>query len=281
MPYQSNNSGRAVEESYDDSTANTGRLLPGSNVNKGASNSAMGDGTTTNELISKLRFLNSGACLFVLLFHTLPIVLNPVRLTLLFSSPIRLILQAIVGILALFLFLVEARVPALGEKVVLLMRGLSVGRFQCIDLNVASGRVLALMIMGGSIGLINYLGRGVGSSPGKIGGESASDEMDSPPVNSTDSGNEDTGASDVSSTSMILIIIQCTAFSPTIWIVFALAAYTLYIMHTFPDFAGERAYSIQDESNATTSATSASAGPSWASNVGQVVQGSGYQTVGV
>ncbi|KAL7532879.1 hypothetical protein ACHAXR_006649 [Thalassiosira sp. AJA248-18] len=284
MAYQTN-PGRAVEESYgndNDSSAISGRLLPdsGINVNVGASNSAAGEGTTTAELVAKLRFLNCAACLFIILFHSLPILLNPIRLTLLLSSPMRLILEAIVGILALFLFLVEARIPILGEKVLILMRGLAVGTSQCIDLDVARGRVLALVIMGGSLGLINYLSHdGISSSKSDAGPNS--DEASIPSANVTDSGNGDMGAySENVSASIFFTIIQCTLFSPTTLIAFSLAAYTLHVMHTFPEYGQTREYSIQDGLD-TTAASAASAGPSWVSNVGGFARGNGYQNVGV
>ena len=279
MQYQSNN--RSVEESYDSSTI-TGRLLPDSGINVGASNSARGDGTTAAELVTKFRLLNCGACLFIILFHTLPIIFNPIRLTVLISSPVRLILELIVGILASFLFLVEARVPILGEKVLILMRKFAVGRNQYIDLDVARGRALVLMIMGGSLGLINYLAHN-GVSSSKSGGET-SDEISIPSSNITDSANDDASANngDVSvsadfSVSTLFIIIQSTVFSPTTLIVFILSAYTLYVLNSFPEYAESRAYSIQDESDTA----AASTGPSWVSNVGESVQGNGsYQTVG-
>ena len=147
MPYQSAGSGRVVEEEG---------LLP-DDVNIGVPNSARGDGTATAELVAKLRFLNCAACLFILLFHSPPLLLNPVRLTLLVSSPVRMVLEILVALLALFLLLVEARIPILGERVLMLMTKLSVGSCQCIDLDVARGRVLALSIMGSCLVLINYL----------------------------------------------------------------------------------------------------------------------------
>mmetsp|Transcript_41939 Transcript_41939/g.75573 ORF Transcript_41939/g.75573 Transcript_41939/m.75573 type:complete len:275 (+) Transcript_41939:78-902(+) len=273
MQYQSNN--RSVEESYDSSTI-TGRLLPDSGINVGASNSARGDGTTAAELVTKFRLLNCGACLFIILFHTLPIIFNPIRLTLLISSPVRLILELIVGILASFLFLVEARIPILGEKVLILMRKFAVGRNQYIDLDVARGRALILMIMGGSLGLINYLAHN-GVSSSKSGG-GASDEISIPSSNVTDSANDDASANNRdASVSTLFIILQCTVFSPTTLIVFILSAYTLYVLNSFPEYAESRAYSIQDGSDTA----AASTGPSWVSNVGDSVQGNGsYQTVG-
>lgn len=267
-----------MEESYDNSDGPiTGRLLPGdSNINVGSSNSARGEGTTTQELAAKLRFLNCGACLFILLFYSLPIFLNPIRLTLLVASPVKLILELIVGVLALFILLVEARIPILGEQVLILMRGVAFGRFQCLDLDVARGRVLALVIVGSSMTMINYLSHN-GVPPSKSSGdEPTSDELYIPSANITDFGTDDTSASDVSASSLFMIIIQCTIFSPSILIVLTLTAYTLYVVHIFPEYSEARAYSIQDGSSTSTTPATASSGPSWASHVGE---GNGYQTV--
>ena len=205
MPYQSNSSGRQVQESYDDSSfapaSSGGSLLPNSNnINVGSSNSARGGGTTTAELVAKFRFLNCAVCLFILLFHTLPILLNPVRLTLLATSPTRLILECIVGILSLCLLLIEARIPFLGEKAVKLVRGIGV------DLDVARGRVLALVMMSGSIFLTNYL----------LAASNTSDDTSAFPLanNVTDSGDGENVTG-----SAILVILQCIIFSPSILIV--------------------------------------------------------------
>jgi len=283
MSYQTNPS--PVVESYE-------RLL--SDVNVGASNSALGEGTTTAELISKLRFLNCLACLFIILFHTLPILLNPIRLTLLVSSPVRLILELIVGILALFLFLVEARIPFLGEKVLIFTRKFAVGGFQCIDLNVASGRVMALMIMGCCIAMKNYLALHIqdgGVPSNKSGGDTDTEPIpdeiisNSTAANNTEyenmSGNDDMMIGNSSST--LLIILQCTVLSPSVAILLLLAGYTLYITHTFPEYAQERAYSIEnDENDRTITGSAASTGPSWVNSTNVVgdLHTSGYQTVG-
>lgn len=277
MSYQSNPN-RPVEESYASSGA---ALLPGSgsgNINVGASNSARGEGTTTSEICAKLRFLNSGVCLFIILFHTLPIALNPVRLTLMVTSPIKLILELIVSPLAVFLFCVEARIPVLGEKVLRVMQKFAVGGNQFIDLDLAGGRVTALMIMGASLGLINHL-----AMPAKSSGVSPTESFDEPDpsTNTTEIGNDDASTNNGNaSASVLFTIIQCTVFSPTTLMVFTLAAYTLYVMHTFPEYASSREYSIQDGSESTATAP-ASDGPSWISNVGTSLGSNGYQTVTV
>ena len=281
MPYQSNSSGRQVQESYDDSSfapaSSGGSLLPNSNnINVGSSNSARGGGTTTAELVAKFRFLNCAVCLFILLFHTLPILLNPVRLTLLATSPTRLILECIVGILSLCLLLIEARIPFLGEKALYLVRGIGV------DLDVARGRVLALVMMSGSMLLTKYLwykGEGVSAS-------NASDDTSTIPVanNVTDSGDVDTSgaAGDNVTGSAILVILQCIIFSPSILIVFVLFVYTLFTMHNFPEYASAREYPDPDGDHHTPRTSGNSGGPAWVSDVGDFArpEGSGYQTVG-
>lgn len=290
MPYQSAASGRAasgraVQESYDDSAAS---LLP--DVNVGAPNSARGEGTTTAELVSKLRFFNCAACLFVLLFHSLPLLLNPVRLTLLVSSPVRLVLELLAALLALFLLVVEARIPILGEKALLLMTKLFPRA--CIDLNVARGRVVALSIMGACLVLINYLaltarGGAPSSSPsGESESGSGIDTAADEGVNATTANVTDAGAghdehvgkdNETVFASAFFLVIRCIIFSPSIWIILLLVGYTIYVMQTFPEYGETRAYSIQ---GADIIAEAAGEGPSWASNVGNFAQGSGYQTVG-
>lgn len=300
MPYQSN-LGRSVEEQYDDVSASD-RLLSGSviDVNTGRTNSARGEGTTTAELVAKFRFLNCCACLFVLL----PIVLNPFRL--ISSSPIKLMLEFLAASLALSVLLVEARIPILGEKVLSLMREFAGGRIQCMDLNVARGRVLALMIMGASISLIIYMAlddKDISSSENDRGSPiEIPGAVNNMTNNMTDFGNHTsnmtdfspdhtsstTMTSEISIVSTLFVIVQCTVLSPTVVILISLSAYTLNVMRNFPEFAQVRAYEIQDESDAgTPSRASGFTRPSWVTNVfdsarGSVfdsARGSGYQTL--
>ena len=281
--YQSNPT-RIVQESYDSSTLN-GRLLPDNGINVGASNSARGMGTTTAELVAKTRFLNCCACLFIILFHTLPILLNPIRLTLLLSTPLRLLLQLIIAVLALGLLLVEARIPILGEKVLMI-----IGKVPYFDMNIPKGRVFALMIMGVCLVWINYMNLGSNAfSHSKSGGDERSIPTASTNItnatdslsNVTESGNENdsdipTSDSKNDSTIMLFVILQCMA-SPSVLILVALSVYTIYLMHTFPEFSMNRAYEIVESDTTTT--IPAATGPSWTSNVGSSVRGSGYQTV--
>jgi len=207
-----------------------------------------------------------------------------------------------VGVLALCLFCVEARVPVLGEKMLrLLARG---GDSPCIDLDVARGKVLALMIMGGCLGLINYLGHeneNGDTNGGMHSGEgSGGDGVWIPSSNVTDFGEDSStssqkdddgggGASAAHHMHILYIIVHCIVLSPNTLIVFALAGYTIYVMNAFPEYAEVRAYSIQDGSDSlgagAASTTSTTTGPSWVSHVGDAVQariqGGGYQNVGV
>ena len=114
MSYQTSSSAREVQESYHDDTPDTGlgRLLSSGrsstttndNVNIGVGNSARGFGTTTSELILKFRFLNCLVCLLIISFHTLPMILNPIHLTLLLSSPMKLLLELMAALLAVLYF---------------------------------------------------------------------------------------------------------------------------------------------------------------------------------
>ena len=315
MSYQGGGGGgrAAFQESYSDVSDKTGHLFGRSSdsndgVNVGASNSARGEGTTTSELIAKTRFLNCCACLFIILFHTLPIVLNPVRLTLLLSTPMKLILELAVAMVSLFLFIVEARIPILGEKVLLLMRRLAFRNVQLLDMNVARGRVVALVTIGLFLGLINYISLDItnASDSANIGDvvpiptSIAEDIVSNTTSNITNASNmtEFTGmegddnttkaisSSNASSTSILFIIMQCTSL--TIWFVIAVVVYTIYVMHTFPDFSHHKAY--DDLESPDDALTPVSTGPSWTSNVGtyvdsvrgnidSYVHGSGYQTV--
>lgn len=194
------------------------------------------------------------------------------------------------GVLALCLFCVEARVPVLGEKMLrLLARG---GDSPCIDLDVARGKVLALMIMGGCLGLVNYLGHeneNGDTNGGMHSGIPSSNVTDFGEDYSTSSQKDDDGASAAHHMHILYIIVHCIVLSPNTLIVFALAGYTIYVMNAFPEYAEVRAYSIQDGSDSSgagaASTTSTTTGPSWVSHVGDAVQariqGGGYQNVGV
>lgn len=80
------------------------------------------------------------------------------------ASPIRLILECFIAVLVFSLLFVEGRLPVLGEKVLVIMQGFVLGGRQCLDLDVAKGRVTALMIITGAVGLINYLTIGTSGS---------------------------------------------------------------------------------------------------------------------
>jgi hypothetical protein len=296
MTYQSN-SGRSVEEHYDDVLPSERFVNSVTSVNTGRTNSARGEGTTTAELVAKFRFLNCCACFLVLLIQVLPIVLNPIRLTLLFSSPIKLMLEFLVALLGLSVFLVEARIPILGEKVMFQIRDFAGGKIRCMDLNVARGRVFALIIMGASISLINYMAVHVkdivsssendGGSPTEIPGavnNTVTNTTNSSPGSHTGT----TMTSDAAFISTMFVVLQCTVFSPVVVILFSLSAYTLSVLRDFPEFAQVRAYEIQDDSDAgASSGASGFTRPSWVSNAFGSARGfdsaggSGYQSLSV
>lgn len=271
--------------------SNFGETVDIGNVNVGRSNSARGEGTTTPELVTKVRSMNCAASLSVLIFHTLPRVLNPIRLVMLISSPIRLIIEILVASLALSLLLVEARIPVFGEKVISHVRGISAGGIHFIDLNVASGRVLALSIMTGLLALANLMTMGFFSTLSFGHGQPPSEYYD--PTNATavnntqsDFGKNISNASP--GPSPLFIFIQCVFFSPTIVLMFMLIMYTLYLMQYFPEFARSTAYeslSSSSGSDASTTITPVtdSGRPSWVSNIwsNSNVRGSGYQSLDV
>jgi hypothetical protein len=290
MTYQSNVN-RGVEEHYDDDA-------PASDlINTGKTNSARGEGTTTAELVAKFRFLNCITCLFILLLRTLPTVLNPFQLI---TSPIKFMLEFLVACLALSLLLVEARIPILGEKVLFLMREFACGRNQCIDLNVARGRVLALMIMGASVSQINYMAMNAKyiSSADNDGGSPIviSETVNNTATNMTEfspaSHPNTIMTNDVTSVSTLLMIIQSTVLSPTAVILFSLSILTLNVIRNFPEFAQVRAYDIQEEPNAGLSPAASSftrpswvssdfTRPSWVRNAFDSARSSGYQSMSV
>ncbi len=271
--------------------SNFGETVDIGNVNVGRSNSARGEGTTTAELVTKVRSMNCVASLTILVFHTLPRVLNPIRLVMLISSPIRLIVEILVSSLALFLLLVEARIPVLGEKVILYVRGITGSHF--IDLNVASGRVFALIAMSGLLTLANLLTLGFFSTLRYGNGEPSSvvELTNATLVNNTntqsDFGKDTSSAS--SGTSPLFIFIQCTLFSPTIIMLFLLIVYTLYLMQNFPEFANSTAYEClppcgpDSDVRTTITPVTDSGRPSWVSNIlsNVNVRGSGYQSLDV
>jgi len=318
MSYQT--SSREVQESYHDTeTSNTGigRLLSSGrsstttndNVNVGYANSSRGFGTTTSELILKFRFLNCSVCLLIISFHTLPMILNPIRLTLLLSSPMKLLLELMAALLALSLFLVEARIPILGEKVLLLMRKISLGRVKLIDMNTARGRVIALTLIGLCLGLVNYFALDISAASESTDSRGEDETIPAIIVSNDMNVTTNTNITDVSnntttyaepdheetnttvskeqSMSMLFIIFQCT--SPSIWIIIALIGYTIYIMNEFPEIQLEKAYEIEESDQILTPVSSS--GPSWTSNVGSYVrdnvssigqggyQSSAYQTI--
>ena len=167
---------------------------------------------------------------------------------------------------------------------------MTIKKVPCFDMNIPKGRVFALMIMGVCLGWINYMNLSSNAfiSPSTSGGDERSIPTASTNManatdslsNVTESGNEndsDIGIdSKNDSTIMLFVILQVMA-SPSVLILVALSVYTIYLMHTFPEFSMNRAYEIVESDTTTT--IPAVTGPSWTSNVGSSVRGSGYQTV--
>ena len=247
-----------TEESYGTDTLSSSQqqnLLP----NVGISNSSRGQGTTLPEITSKLRFSNCGASIFIVLFHTVPRIVNPIRLAMLLASPVQFVLELVLGCFALSLFFVEARIPIIGERVLDLVR-------RCkIDLDVARGRMTVLMIMTGACGMIqylNYVSKYGGDEyiplvPDDTGGESnanstivANATLSNPTMDTSDTAisvDIDDG-SKRRAHSFVFIILYCIISAPTMWILVALMIYTLYIMQTYPDYEHSRAYVEPSES---------------------------------
>ena len=293
MAYQS---GRRVEEQYDDMS--TG-------INTGITNSARGEGTTTSELVVKFRFYNCAVCLVIILLHTIPMIFNPFRLMHLITSPIQFLLELCMAILTLSLFLIEARIPILGEKVLLLFRDLAGGRInQFMDLNVARGRMLALIIMGATFSLLNYMSingvKDVSSSKIMNDGLLIPDCVYAGTCNITTTTNMTANITsfspgigpvifsddDAHRKSLLLAILQSTLFSPSVLVVFGLAAYTLHVMHIDPQFEKVKSYEIDDGNvrntipNITIPSLRDFARPSWVADaLGSSNNGGGYQTI--
>ena len=276
--------------SYQASTARVSDERDAFAVNTGLANSGRGEGTTTPELVSRFRFLNVSASLSVLLFHTLGLLLNPMRLGVLLTSPVRVLLEAAAGSLALALLVVEARVPLLAERVL-----------RRVDLDGAGGRAAALAAVGACIVLSGYLttasgGAGTGATdpvgPAIDGGGDGAAIIDSgnyTAANATDGAN----ATDVAykhggsgggqpTGSFVAAIVVTALTSPTALIVLAAAAYTARTVYDHAGFAEHRHYNLAmgGRPGGALTPTGESGRPSWTAAVGQLGSGRGsYQTV--
>jgi hypothetical protein len=210
-------------------------------------------------------------------------LLNPIRLTVLLASPAQLILEVVVASCALSLFIVEAGIPFIGQRVLDSMRRIF------IDLDVAKGRVTVLMIMVVACGVVQYL-----VFVSKHGGDANATGTESI-VNATFAGNATTSnvtsSNSIPDTSsqmnsrenkehhgnILSVMIQCVIFSPTMWVLISVIVYTLHIMQTYPDYVYKRAYpepsdldrvSMASTSNATGSGLYQNVvTPSWAQPV--------------
>eukprot|EP00985_Skeletonema_marinoi_P000079 scaffold22_cov225-Skeletonema_marinoi.AAC.7 len=289
-----------VQESYGGTTD--------SSSNVGLPNSARGEGTTTSEMVAKLRFFNCAVCAYLILFHFLPIVINPIRLALLIKSPVRFVLEAIVGIVAISMLITEAQVPIFAEKVLLLFQKCRVGNVQLIDLDVASGRVVAIVVMTLATGMVNHLNshHSNNGNNGIVSDQTVMDDsQQSMIVNGTNSSaalNETINNIDnITSTSyhpastynnddhnavmrFLCAIVYSCIFSLSMWILLALLSYTLYVIREYPSYAEYKAFPhVQDDSSTSSAARplSPASGRSWVSNIPDFssITGGGYQSV--
>lgn len=290
MAYQSG--GRsAIQESYGNTDAP-------SSSNVGLSNSARGEGTTTSEIVAKLRFFNCIVCAYLILFHFLPIIMNPIRLALLIKSPTRLVLEVLVGLLSISLFTVEARVPLVAEKILHFFRKCRVNFVQVrseqfVDLDVARGRILAIVLMTMAIGMLNHLNDAHSSSSS---GHTHNKMISSNPTNSSDAtsstaeaanvtyptSNRNDGKNDADAMEFIFNILHSTIFSVTMWILLALLVYNVYVMKEYPSYAEYRAFPhVQDDNSGTGALSPTASRRSWVSNIPSFsrMSGGGYHSV--
>lgn len=291
-----------VQESYGTDAAR-------SSSNVGLPNSNRGEGTTTSEMVAKLRFFNCTVCAYLILFHSLPLVINPIRLALLLKSPRRLVLEALVTIVSISMFTTEAQFPIFAEKIVRLFRKCRVNNVQLIDLDVARGRVVAIMVMTVAIGMVNHLNSHSFSSSSHNNNNNTavvSDDLtttmdDNIAVNGTNSSvaainntPTSTGITDDMTSPnyndgnaairFLLAIIYSTIFSVTMWMLLALLTYTLYVIMEYPSYAEYRVFPhVQDDSSRSggVAQLSSASSRSWVSNIPDFssITGGGYQSV--
>ncbi|KAL7438659.1 hypothetical protein ACHAXM_007372 [Skeletonema potamos] len=303
MAYQQSAAGRpAVQESYGTDAR--------SSSNVGLPNSARGEGTTTSEMVAKLRFFNCTVCAYLILFHFLPLVINPIRLAFLLKSPTRLVLAVLVGTISFSMFTTEAQVPIVAEKILYLFRKCRVGNMQLLDLDTARGRVVAITVMTMAIGMMNHLNSHPSSSSHNPMVSSDPTKMDdnaqqSMIVNWTNSSaatlNEtttSTGFDDLTSypgvpsysdgnaaIGFLFAFVHSTIFSFTMWMLLALLSYTIYVIVEYPSYSEHRAFAhVQDDTSSRSSgaALSPASSRSWVSNIpdfSNITGRGGYQSV--
>ena len=243
--------------------------------------------------------------------------MNPVRLTLLLKSPVRLVLEAIVGMVALSMLITEAQVPILAEKILVLFRKFAVGNVQLVDLDVARGRVVAIVIMTLAMGMMNHL-----NSHYSHDNSNSNDTVDPTVVSDDDGGNGMNSTAPMNETivdidnatsstldpttftynnnsndnhnaiiGFLLAIMYSTIFSLSMWILLALLSYTLYVIREYPSYAEYRVFpNLQNGSNSSGEGRptlSSASGRSWVSNIPDFSSirgaagsgGGGYQSV--
>ena len=236
--------------------------------------------------------------------------MNPIRLALLLKSPVRLLLEIIVGVVAISMLITEAQVPIFAEKILILFRKCRVGNVQLVDLDVARGRVVAIVMMTMAIGTMNHLNshysHGNNNNNSDTADSTTVDDGGIEIMNSTavmnetivDIDNATTSAYDPVSTyssdnhnaivGFLLAVIYSTVFSLTMWILLSLLSYTIYVIREYPTYAEYRAFpNLQDDSTTRSSGTthplSSASARSWVSNIPDFSSiagsGGGYQSV--
>lgn len=235
-----------------------------------------------------MRFLNCSASLFVIVVHTLPRVVNPIRLVVLLASPVQLILEILLGCCALSLLALEARIPIIGQRI------LEITRRSAIDLDSPKGRVAVLTIMTVTCGMIQYFmyvskhgqSNAENSSLVDVAADrsvdtegianSTSDEIAST-SNATALANADASSSISNhhttwqANTFLYTVIQSSIISPSMWVLVSLIVYTMHIMQIYPDYVHARAYPEPSNGSAANVVNASGVGgyqnlgaPSWA-----------------
>lgn len=254
-------------------------------------------------MVAKLRFFNCTVCAYLILFHFLPLVINPIRLALLLKSPARLVLEVLVGIISISLFTTEAQVPIVAEKILYLFRKCRVGNIQLVDLDVARGRVVAITVMTMAIGMVNHLNSHPASTSHNTVVSSDPTTMDENAQQSIIVNGTNSSAATLNETTTSTGIYVVTSYPGTpsysdgnaalgflFAIVYghgmllALLSYTIYVIVEYPSYAEYRAFPhVHDDSSRSSGAALSSASSrSWVSNIpdfSSITGRGGYQSV--
>mmetsp|Transcript_8254 Transcript_8254/g.13592 ORF Transcript_8254/g.13592 Transcript_8254/m.13592 type:complete len:217 (-) Transcript_8254:189-839(-) len=208
------------------------------------------------------------------------------------------------------MLITEAQVPIFAEKILILFRKCRVGNVQLVDLDVARGRVVAIVMMTMAIGTMNHLNSHYShgnNNNNSTADPTAVDDGGIEIINSTavmnetiiDIDNTTTTSYDPVSTyssdnhnaivGFLLAVIYSTVFSLTMWFLLSLLSYTIYVIREYPTYAEYRAFpNLQDDSTTSSSGTtqplSSASARSWVSNIPDFSSitgagGGGYQSV--